>query len=90
MAYDHLELEPRWQQYWEQSETFKAERRAGRPKYYVLDMFPYPSGHGLHVGHPEGYTRDGHRRSLQSHARLSTCCTRWGGTRSGSLPSSTP
>ncbi len=56
MAYDHLELEPRWQKYWEQHTTFKAQRRPGRPKYYVLDMFPYPSGHGLHVGHPEGYT----------------------------------
>ncbi len=56
MAYDHKQLEPRWQQYWAENETFKAERRPGHPKYYVLDMFPYPSGTGLHVGHPEGYT----------------------------------
>jgi len=56
MAYDHLEIEPRWQRYWLEHQTFKAVRRPGRPKYYALDMFPYPSGSGLHVGHPEGYT----------------------------------
>ena len=56
MAYDHLAIEPAWQRYWEEHQTFRATRRAGRPKLYVLDMFPYPSGHGLHVGHPEGYT----------------------------------
>lgn len=56
MAYDHRELEARWQKHWEEHQTFKSVRRKGRPKFYVLDMFPYPSGHGLHVGHPEGYT----------------------------------
>ncbi len=56
MAYDHLEIEPRWQRYWDEHGTFRATRRSGRPKRYVLDMFPYPSGAGLHVGHPEGYT----------------------------------
>ena len=56
MAYDHLEIEGRWQRYWDEHGTFRAVRRSGRPKRYVLDMFPYPSGVGLHVGHPEGYT----------------------------------
>jgi len=56
MPYDHLALEARWQEFWEKNRTFRAQRRPGRPKYYALDMFPYPSGNGLHVGHPEGYT----------------------------------
>ncbi len=56
MAYDHRAVEPRWQKFWEDNRIFEVERRPGRPKYYVLDMFPYPSGSGLHVGHPEGYT----------------------------------
>jgi len=56
MAYDHRAIEPRWQQYWADHQTFRAVRHPGRPKLYVLDMFPYPSGQGLHVGHPEGYT----------------------------------
>ena len=56
MAYDHRAVEPRWQKYWEEHDTFRVKRRPGRPKAYVLDMFPYPSGAGLHVGHPEGYT----------------------------------
>lgn len=50
------EMEARWQEFWAQHQVFRSERRPGRPKYYVLDMFPYPSGSGLHVGHPEGYT----------------------------------
>lgn len=56
MAYDHKTIEERWQKYWAEHKIFRAQRRPGRPKYYVLDMFPYPSGNGLHVGHPEGYT----------------------------------
>ncbi len=56
MAYDFTSIERRWQDYWDEHETFKAEIDHDRPKYYVLDMFPYPSGDGLHVGHPEGYT----------------------------------
>src|SRR6056297_3118176 len=56
MAYDPASIEPRWQQYWDDHATFRAPDHSDRPKYYVLDMFPYPSGQGLHVGHPEGYT----------------------------------
>jgi leucyl-tRNA synthetase len=56
MAYDPSQLEKKWQDHWERNATFRAEIDPSRPKYYVLDMFPYPSGDGLHVGHPEGYT----------------------------------
>src|SRR5450755_3628310 len=56
MSYDPKRIEPRWQRYWEENATFKADVDLSRPKFYVLDMFPYPSGSGLHVGHPEGYT----------------------------------
>ncbi len=56
MGYDHQAIERHWQAYWQEHETFKAEIDHERPKYYVLDMFPYPSGNGLHVGHVEGYT----------------------------------
>jgi leucyl-tRNA synthetase len=56
MAYDPSRIEKKWQEHWETHATFRAEIDPTRPKYYVLDMFPYPSGDGLHVGHPEGYT----------------------------------
>lgn len=56
MAYDHKAIEKKWQRYWKQHKTFKATLDKDQKKYYALDMFPYPSGQGLHVGHPEGYT----------------------------------
>ena len=57
MPFDHKQIEPKWQKYWEENKTFFTDVwDFSKPKFYALDMFPYPSGQGLHVGHPEGYT----------------------------------
>ncbi|MEG0438425.1 MAG: leucine--tRNA ligase [Solibacillus sp.] len=56
MSFNHQQVEKKWQKYWADNKTFKTENEVDKPKFYALDMFPYPSGAGLHVGHPEGYT----------------------------------
>jgi leucyl-tRNA synthetase len=56
MHYNPASIEPKWQKYWDENKSFKMELTGKRPSFYALDMFPYPSGAGLHVGHPEGYT----------------------------------
>ena len=88
MAYDHPEIEPRWQRYWDEHQTFRATRRSGRPKRYVLDMFPYPSGSACTSAIPRATPRPTSWRATSACA-ASTCCTRWAGTRSACPPSST-
>lgn len=56
MSYEHQTIEQKWQKYWDEHQTFATTDDTSKPKYYAMDMFPYPSGQGLHVGHPEGYT----------------------------------
>lgn len=63
-------IEPKWQKFWDENKTFKTSEEAGKPKFYALDMFPYPSGAGLHVGHPGRLYRYRHCFPLQTDARL--------------------
>jgi len=53
--YDHKTIEKKWQKIWQETDLYKTKEDSKNPKYYILDMFPYPSGVGLHVGHPKGY-----------------------------------
>ncbi len=88
-TYQPAVIEPKWQEIWAERQTFRTpsipKNCAAKPKYYVLDMFPYPSGAGLHVGHPEGYTATDIVARLK-RARASTSSTRWAGTPSACPP----
>ncbi len=87
MAYDHKKIEKKWQRYWDEHKTFKTTEDPNKKKYYAMDMFPYPSGQGLHVGHPEGYTATdilygnvtgmNIKRSRQRKIRIKRNITQW-------------
>ena len=71
--YNHKDIERKWQKRWEESQAFKTSEDSSKPKSYVLDMFPYPSGEGLHVGHPKGYIATdvyARQKRMQGHAVL--------------------
>ena len=83
-------IEPRWQKYWLEHRTFATPDSSAKPKYYILDMFPYPVGRRPARRPSRRLHRDRHPRPLQADARLRTSCTRWAGTPSACRPSSTP
>ena len=89
MKYDFAAIEPKWQKIWADEKLFAAENGSKKPKYYVLVEFPYPSGAGLHVGHPRPYT------AMDAIAQKNVCrgimyCFRWGMTPSGCLQKTLP
>ncbi len=89
MKYDYKAVEAKWQKVWEDEKTFHAEIDHNKPKFYALVEFPYPSGAGLHVGHPRSYTAlDVVSRKRRRTA--TTCCTPWAGTPSVCPPRTSP
>ena len=78
MNYNHKEIEKKWQKYWAKKNEFNTHDEPDKPKFYALDMFPYPSGQGLHVGHPEGYTATD-ILSRFNVAKATMYCTQWAG-----------
>ena len=66
--YNPATIEPKWQKYWDEQQTFASPRLPKGEKFYALDMFPYPSGNGLHVGHPRGVHRHRHRLPRRPYA----------------------
>ena len=89
MKYDYKAVEAKWQKVWEDEKTFHAEIDHTKPKFYALVEFPYPSGAGLHVGHPRSYTA----LDVVSRKRVrtaTTCCTPWAGMPSVCPPRTSP
>ena len=90
MKYDFAAVEKKWQDIWEEKGCFHATIDYSKPKFYGLVEFPYPSGQGLHVGHPRSYTAIDAIVPSSAGCRATTCSTRWGGTPSACPPKTTP
>ena len=89
MKYDYKAVEAKWQKVWEDEKTFHVEIDHKKPKFYALVEFPYPSGAGLHVGHPRSYTAlDVVSRKRRKNGTM--CCTPWAGTPSVCPPKTSP